>query len=51
MSQIGSLLAQPTDELVGKVRLLMISRIVSDRFDDFLADFHRQHPRVDPVPT
>ncbi|WP_337041403.1 LysR family transcriptional regulator, partial [Pseudomonas juntendi] len=47
MSQIGSLLAQPTDELVGKVRLLMISRIVSDRFDDFLADFHRQHPRVD----
>ena len=47
MSQIGGLLEQPADELVGKVRLLMISRIVSERFDDFLADFHRQHPRVD----
>jgi DNA-binding transcriptional LysR family regulator len=47
MSQIGGLLEQPADELVGKVRLLMISRIVSERFDDFLADFHRLHPRVD----
>ena len=47
MSQIGGLLEQPADELVGKVRLLMISRIVSERFDDFLADFHRQHPRVE----
>ena len=47
MSQISGLLEQPADELVGKVRLLMISRIVSERFDEFLADFHRQHPRVD----
>lgn len=47
MSQIGGLLEQPADELVGKVRLLMISRIVNERFDDFLADFHRQHPRVE----
>jgi DNA-binding transcriptional LysR family regulator len=29
------------------VRLLIISRIFSERFDDFLADFHRQYPRVD----
>lgn len=48
MSQIGGLLEQPADEVVGKVRLLMISRIVSERFDDFLAVFHRQHPRVEP---
>ncbi|HBK52272.1 MAG TPA: LysR family transcriptional regulator, partial [Pseudomonas sp.] len=47
MSQIGGLLEQPADELVGKVRLLMISRIVSERFDDFLANLHRQHPRVE----
>ena len=47
MSQIGGLLEQPADELVGKVRLLMISRIESEQFDDFLAHFHRQHPRVE----
>ncbi|OLF53068.1 LysR family transcriptional regulator [Pseudomonas chlororaphis] len=47
MSQVGGMLEQPADEVIGKVRLLMISRIFSERFDDFLADFHRQHPRVD----
>ena len=47
VSQLSSTLEQPTDEVSGKVRLLMISRIISNRFDDFLADFHRQHPRVD----
>ncbi|MCP6135339.1 LysR substrate-binding domain-containing protein, partial [Klebsiella pneumoniae] len=47
MSQIGGLLEQPADEVVGKVRLLMISRIVNERLDEFLAGFHRQHPRVD----
>jgi DNA-binding transcriptional LysR family regulator len=40
-------LEQPADEVIGKVRLLIISRIFSERFDDFLADFHRQYPRVD----
>ncbi|RRV10248.1 LysR family transcriptional regulator [Pseudomonas sp. v388] len=47
VSQLGSALQQPGDEVIGKVRLLMISRIFSDRFDEFLADFHRRHPRVD----
>ncbi|MGE8313527.1 MAG: substrate-binding domain-containing protein, partial [Pseudomonas protegens] len=47
MSQVSSMLEQPADEVIGKVRLLIISRIFSERFDDFLADFHRQHPRVD----
>jgi len=47
VSQLGGVLQQPGDEVIGKVRLLTISRIFSDRFDDFLADFHRQHPRVD----
>ncbi|MBK4990023.1 LysR family transcriptional regulator [Pseudomonas sp. S60] len=47
MSQIGGLLEHPGDELVGKVRLLMISRIVNEAFDDLLAAFHRQHPRVE----
>ena len=47
VSQLSSALQQPGDEVIGKVRLLMISRIVSERFDRFLADFHRDHPRVD----
>ncbi|KAF0865600.1 LysR family transcriptional regulator [Pseudomonas sp. LD120] len=47
MSQVSSVLEQPVDEVIGKVRLLIISRICNERFDDFLADFHRQHPRVD----
>ena len=47
MSQVSSVLEQPADEVIGKVRLLIISRIFSERFDDFLADFHRQYPRVD----
>lgn len=47
MSQVSSLLEQPADEVIGKVRLLIISRIFSERFDEFLADFHRQYPRVD----
>jgi DNA-binding transcriptional LysR family regulator len=47
VSQMSNALQQPGDEVIGKVRLLMISRIVSERFDDFLADFHRAHPRVD----
>lgn len=47
VSQMSNALQQPGDEVIGKVRLLMISRIVSERFDQFLADFHREHPRVD----
>lgn len=47
VSQMSNALQKPGDEVLGKVRLLMISRISSDTFDDFLADFHRQHPRVD----
>lgn len=47
MSQVSGVLEQPADEVIGKVRLLMISRIFCDRFDSFLVDFHRQHPRVE----
>ena len=39
MSQVSSVLEQPADEVIGKVRLLIISRIFSERFDDFLADW------------
>lgn len=47
VSQMSNAVQKPGDEVIGKVRLLMISRIGSDTFDSFLADFHRLHPRVD----
>lgn len=47
VSQVSNTLQMPGDEVIGKVRLLMISRIVSSNFDNFLTEFHRQHPRVD----
>ena len=47
VSQVSNTLQMPGDEVIGKVRLLMISRIVSSSFDNFLTQFHRSHPRVD----
>ncbi|MGH8462853.1 MAG: LysR family transcriptional regulator, partial [Pseudomonas sp.] len=47
MSQVSNVLDEPVDEVIGKVRILIISRVSCDRFDNFLASFHRQHPRVD----
>lgn len=34
------------EEISGTIRLLMISRVESPVFDEFLADFHRLHPQV-----
>ncbi|WP_337157393.1 LysR family transcriptional regulator [Pseudomonas putida] len=47
VAQISGLLEQSSEEVVGKVRLLMISRLCCQRFDDFLARFHQQYPRVE----
>jgi DNA-binding transcriptional LysR family regulator len=34
-------------DVVGKVRLLSMSRVHAEPYDEFLAGFHRQYPRVD----
>lgn len=34
-------------DLTGTIRLLTVSRIESGAYDQYLAEFHRQHPRVD----
>lgn len=47
VSYMGTILQKPEDQVSGKVRLLMISRIYCASFDDFLVRFHRQHPRVE----
>lgn len=35
------------DQVVGRVKLLSVSRVHSARYNRFLADFHRRHPRVE----
>ncbi|MCY1290541.1 LysR substrate binding domain protein [compost metagenome] len=35
------------DGVAGKVRLLSISRVQSALYDEFLAEFHQAHPRVE----
>ncbi|KMY86577.1 Hydrogen peroxide-inducible gene activator [Candidatus Paraburkholderia calva] len=34
-------------DITGSIRLLMVSRIESPVYDEFLADFHRAYPRID----
>ncbi len=34
-------------DITGAIRLLSISRIESPVYDEFLAEFHRTHPRID----
>lgn len=47
VSRIGAALGEHGDSVVGKVRLLSISRVEFAAYDDFLIDFHRRYPRVD----
>ncbi|MDR6231418.1 DNA-binding transcriptional LysR family regulator [Pseudomonas sp. SORGH_AS199] len=49
VSRLGAALERSTETVVGKVRMLTISRIQSRCYDDFLADFHRRFPRVELV--
>ncbi|GAB3679598.1 LysR family transcriptional regulator [Salinisphaera aquimarina] len=35
------------DQIVGRVKLLTVSRVHSARYNAFLVDFHRRHPRVE----
>ncbi len=47
VSCLGPALDAPAETVVGKVRILTVSRIQSRCYDDFLAEFHQQHPRVE----
>ena len=35
------------EQIVGRIKLLSVSRVHSARYDRFLAEFHRRHPRVE----
>lgn len=47
VSRLSATLKNPEDDVVGKVRILTISRVQSALYDDFLVQFHRDHPRVE----
>ncbi|MBF3551184.1 LysR family transcriptional regulator [Burkholderia pseudomallei] len=47
ISRLDTELDDAAADLTGTIRLLSVSRIESGVYDLFLADFHRQYPRVD----
>ncbi|WP_095101474.1 LysR family transcriptional regulator [Pseudomonas sp. Irchel 3A5] len=47
VSRLGTAVEGAEEEVVGKVRVLSISHVQSPLYDDFLADFHLMHPRVE----
>jgi len=47
VSRLGPALDAPEETVAGKIRILMISRIESRFYDDFLANFHVDYPRVE----
>ncbi|MEI2414777.1 LysR family transcriptional regulator [Orrella sp. JC864] len=47
VARIDAVAAGHQDEVAGPLRLLVMSRIHSLPYDEFLADFHRRHPRIE----
>ncbi|PJM87241.1 LysR family transcriptional regulator [Achromobacter ruhlandii] len=47
MARIETAAPQDRHEVAGTLRLLVMSRIQSAAYDDFLADFHQRHPRIE----
>lgn len=47
VKRLGTAVEDAEEDVVGKVRLLSISLVQSALYDEFLADFHQQHPRVE----
>lgn len=47
VARLSATLKNPEDDVAGKVRILTISKVQSALYDDFLVQFHRDHPRVE----
>ncbi len=47
VARIDAVAADHQDEVAGPLRLLVMSRIHSAPYDDFLAEFHRRHPKIE----
>jgi DNA-binding transcriptional LysR family regulator len=47
ISRLSTAIEGQHDDVVGKIRILSISRVLSRDYDNFLADFHQNHPKVE----
>lgn len=47
VARIDSVVGERRDEVSGPLRLLVMSRIHSMAYDEFLSEFHRQHPGIE----
>ncbi|WEK08415.1 MAG: LysR family transcriptional regulator [Candidatus Pseudomonas colombiensis] len=47
VSRLGTVLASRQDDLTGKVRILISSGVQAQHYDEFLADFHQNHPQIE----
>ena len=47
VSRLGPALDTPAETVVGKIRMLTVSRVQSRCYDDFLAQFHNEFPQVE----
>ncbi|WP_144634647.1 LysR family transcriptional regulator [Bordetella genomosp. 13] len=47
VARIDEATAQDEGEIAGTLRLMLMSKIQSAAYDDFLMQFHRRHPRIE----
>jgi DNA-binding transcriptional LysR family regulator len=47
MARIENAATQDRAEIAGSLRLLVMSKVQSPAYDDFLAQFHRRYPRIE----
>ncbi|MDQ2187716.1 LysR family transcriptional regulator [Alcaligenaceae bacterium A4P071] len=47
VARIDGAVADPGGTIAGSVRLMLMSRVHSPAFDEFLAQFHRRYPKVE----
>ncbi|POF39035.1 LysR family transcriptional regulator [Pseudomonas laurylsulfativorans] len=47
ISRLGTVVESRHDDVVGKIRILTVSGVQARHYDDFLADFHETHPKIE----
>ncbi|UCZ84353.1 LysR family transcriptional regulator [Pseudomonas sp. L5B5] len=47
ISRLGTVVQSHQDDVVGKIRILTVSGVKAGHYDEFLADFHAAHPKIE----
>lgn len=47
ISRLGTVVESRNDDVVGKIRILTVSGVQAPHYDEFLADFHEAHPKIE----